>query len=321
MATTSFHDFTSLPNALQDRIWKMAAQDSRPAAHFFTYFDCDNRNESKRFGDRAIRLIDGSACALAVPDFDNPTSMGTAQPAAPSSTYLVNGGLLGASKRSREVMHQTCGILTSYAERCPSKYWVLGSFRHSGETTYITTQPDSDLFCLRVLDFKSFNWDRGCFDFSSLRPRLIDYYVDHVGLEFDRSWRGLFQSKDPNDPNASHSDQDKAVYRSLAAISNGRLHWINRVWFIDYSIQRRPSIPRTSKNRQEFSCATGRLLEVEQGDSGWDLTSSSAHNFVLQMEDSEKVAFCLEDMGIDPDNDDVGAPNPILGVLAFEAFN
>jgi hypothetical protein len=130
----------------------------------------------------------------------------------------------------------------------------------------------------------------------------------------------------------------------LAWLASELCLWPRLVWFIDYSLRRRPDADGyLDEYRNEFWCATGRFVQVwdDDDDEDWDTgPEDGVQKLVASLKEDRETRLRLEEdleeMGIhvpggveiplEPDHphqlrDWIGLTRgPILGVLAFEPW-
>lgn len=204
--------------------------------------------------------------------------------------------------------------------------FVLGTYRDEGVTRNVTVRSGTDLIILCPADLGDLSWDRVR---AECPPR-----VRHLALEYDPSWPQFGQGTPPR------SEKGKAACERLAWLTAELCYWPQLVWFIDYSLRRRPDAEGYMDDvRYEFWCGTGRFVQVWDDDEDWFTgPEDGVHMLVASFKEDRETRLRLkedlEEMGIDvpargvkiplePDPDDrfLGPrPGPIFGVLAFEPW-
>ncbi|KAB5566327.1 hypothetical protein GE09DRAFT_1272862 [Coniochaeta sp. 2T2.1] len=313
MVTASFHKFTLLPPELQQQIWTLAAE-STARAHFFTYNDEDEESDITR-ENRFIRR-------------KRPRSVPPAEhlrvchrPRTTESEYGPYLAFAVPADDDRSV------VRTAKQKRNKDDF-VLGTYRDKdGVTRNVTVRYQTDLIILRPTELGKLSRDRVKVD--------CPPYVWSLALEYDPSWP-QFGEGPPSSARA------KAACERLAWLAAELCYWPKSVWFIDYSLRRRPdAVGWLDKCRQEFWCATGRFVEVwDDDEEDWYTgPADGVHKLVASLkEDPEtrlKLEEDLEEMGIfvpgggiyiplEPDHPhQIGIhrmKGTLFGVLAFQPW-
>lgn len=208
--------------------------------------------------------------------------------------------------------------------------FVLGTYRDKGVTKNVIVRYETDLIILCPTDLGKLCWGR-------IRAECPPHLM-HLALEYDPTWPQFGQSS------LLLSEKDKEACKCLAWLATTSAYWSRLVWFIDYSLKRRPGVDGyLDDDRNEFWCATGRFVQVWPEDEDWDTgPEDGVHKFVASLDHDREarlaLAEYLEEMGIDvgqvnipleePDDPDDSdqllmdefRSGAYFGVLAFEPW-
>ena len=198
----------------------------------------------------------------------------------------------------------------------------------SGVTRDVVVRSETDLIILRPTKVGGdVFWDRVRDD---CPPGIM-----HLALEYDPSWPRIGQGHPPD------SESGRAACERLAELASVLCYWPRLVWFIDYSLRRRPDAGGYLDDcRNQFWCAAGRFVQVWEDDEDWVTgPGDGVHKLVVSLKEEREARLRLEEdlqdmeivvhngikIPLDPDHPyerhmGPGPQNAILGVLAFEPW-
>ncbi|KAB5582978.1 hypothetical protein GE09DRAFT_1049901 [Coniochaeta sp. 2T2.1] len=124
---------------------------------------------------------------------------------------------------------------------------VLGTYRDKGGVSRnVIVRSDTDLIILCLTDLSKLSWHRVRDDCPSS--------VTHLAFVYDPSPSQSGEGPQP-------SERAKAACNNLAWLAAELCYWPKCVWFIDYSLRRRPDARGSvDELRDEFWCATEILI-------------------------------------------------------------
>lgn len=284
----AFHPFARLPFELRLTIWELARREG-PGAHFFSYLYLRNEEEERYFGQYTIRPPTRT-WTLAAPrrNLIHQENLFPSWTAENPSAYLMDRGLWTACSESRTVMEKHYRIRARNDD--PALQHGSGEFRspqfHEGtprtfgiiddnQTQCCAVYPESDLFCLRVITGEAQVSDLvyiNCQFGPAIRRRLRS--INHLAYDFDET--AWLEDGTGTRENAIQTGMDilhvaqMLFYITSLTDDPQRKH----VWLIDKSLRRDPRVVATTPGpRAEWVLGDGRrLLEVHDGDPGWNRT-------------------------------------------------
>jgi hypothetical protein len=154
---------------------------------------------------------------------------------------------------------------------------VLGTYRDKGVTRKVIVRSDTDLIILCPTDVGKLSWDRVR---AECPPDVMN-----LALECDPSWPQFGQCP------LRRSERGKAACERLAWLASELCLWPRLVWFIDYSLRRRPDADGyLDECRNEFWCAIGRFVQVWDDDEDWDTgPEDGVHKLVASLKEDRET--------------------------------
>ncbi|OIW27056.1 hypothetical protein CONLIGDRAFT_707814 [Coniochaeta ligniaria NRRL 30616] len=208
--------------------------------------------------------------------------------------------------------------------------FLLGTYQDKGVTRNVIVRSNTDLIIICPADLGQLCW-------STVKADCPGF--EHFALEYDPSWPRFGQGP-------PLTERGKEACECLASLASDGGYKLMNVWFIDYSLRRRPDADgNLPEYRRRFWCATGRFVEVWacQNEDWYTGPEDGVHKLVASLrKDREtrlKLAEDLEEMGIHMHGDGVEIPppepedpdatpesedfprGPWFGVLAFEPWS
>lgn len=285
MNESAFHQFPQLPPELEAKIWAFAAADPLPppSAHFFTLFDTVADDTTSLIWQTALNRTAGDDLLLAAPRVEPFSRERLSWTEANKSAYLIDrqSGLWTACKASRTAMQR----LANTASQTCSQASVTHKIGTGGPNLHLTVFPEMDLICIQPWTY----WPSMVKDMDSFAGQSKAWWpgfrTPHIALEFDPTW---LVKHDPANLSKSGSPSRLGAAAAICVHNAFRSVYfsLEHLWFIDYTIRRRPVADRLGGDTRQFLGNGFRFIEVTEDGSGWDLSSSGVFHWLRQVRDS-----------------------------------
>ncbi|KAI8947777.1 hypothetical protein F4801DRAFT_582113 [Xylaria longipes] len=320
MSTQTFHSFCRLPKELRDQIWEDCVHDFESSAQFFTFYSYEHREDQlEELSGQTVASVTPFYATIAAPRGRETGEISWSR--NNKSAYLIDHGLWTACWESREVIQKQYKLQgrvwgtpfsSNYYFRAPATT-LAGSFQENGNLRCFVFNPTTDLICLQPYKYRTTEWglvketvlfaspfsDFGEGAFAGPAPPFGTYQhnwgpcsefgVKHVGLELDPNWITHF------DENKSYGYDFDPKYgpeglQCAAQAATDRLHWLNRLWLIDYRIRLQPGVVYVERERFVFTGFGCKFIEVKDGDDTWKMEDGcDPKKSCQQTEDEDKA--------------------------------
>jgi hypothetical protein len=274
--------FAHLPFELRDSIWRSAAEDELPGVHNLTLYNLASDNALQHTRDGAIRFEPRGA------KDQNTEGQGT-------DNKITTGYAMKpwAVKDGKPDYQGLTNVFQGLGSVCPEAFRVVrkindtmliqGVYKaNDGQTRKISIRTEKDLIYLNLFSAADISWPQVRRSIPLFQPRLE---IEHVAFQFDPAWC-RYAVVSPRSDNPGIIDvvtrqpchgRDANILRSITF--SLQQHWIEHVWLIDLELRRTKSFRKrhhgkglveVDKDRFVFYGNGYRLVEVQEGDVGWD---------------------------------------------------